>query len=790
MNPTLDDKIKNSEEKKDKDEKKDKKEKKDKDKKDKKELGNDINKRILLFHGTKAENVIGILNKGLLIAPIEAETSGNKYGNGIYLSDSFFKALNYSSGNGKIYVLVVDAFLERPFKISKKNKFNDVKTLKKKKFNCLITNMPLIEDKNNEEKNIIEFINNNKDILKLDLEKDKRFIYTFKGELAIDITMIEILPNDKVPEDLFLEPDLDYRDNYNELKEKEICSIQFTKEGEFKYSVGKIISITNTEFTHTASTLAGSSGSPIILKNSKKIIGIHKNRSINKQENYGDFLYPIIKLLEAQKKPINSYALVQNPINMNNSLIKEKIEKVVNRCINEEIYSNIMSDFFTKGIVKHSFYLLSLQILSDLTEDEMKNNFEKNIKRLIYCINNEIKPGLIIYNVLSCIYGAFYGDALGSFCELYEYDKNNHNKIFKQIPVFGGQIGQITDDSEMAMSLAYAIMDNPSKESLDVNYLYFYYGAWSKTDPLDIGIATRKAFENFDFVQYHPKKQGFKNIENNILNNNSQSLSNGFLMRKSTFIAWLFYRFYGEINKAFNEIKDTGPLLNLYKKIRDLSRIDNQCTHPNAEADVASSFYCIMGLGIICKLRPNNILYKLECLCQNEYFIKEGNENDKKFSIMFLKILNLFKSPNFDFYNFFGNKQSPNCVHGKGIGWYGHAFRLVIYYLLNYEKYEEKTGFETIMGEICDLGGDTDTNCCIVGGIIGPLFGIQNFGKNFKKSLELIPLNRDMFSIPLMIPYIIYLQKSNKDDEFIKDDRYFLRTILTLLYDEIDIDLT
>ena len=102
------------------------------------QLGNDINKRILLFHGTKAENVIGILNKGLLIAPIEAESSGNKYGNGIYLSDSFYKALNYCSGNNKIYVLVVDTFLDKSFKINKKNKFKDVKTLKRKKFNCLI----------------------------------------------------------------------------------------------------------------------------------------------------------------------------------------------------------------------------------------------------------------------------------------------------------------------------------------------------------------------------------------------------------------------------------------------------------------------------------------------------------------------------------------------------------------------------------------------------------------------------------------------------------------------------
>jgi ADP-ribosylglycohydrolase len=473
---------------------------------------------------------------------------------------------------------------------------------------------------------------------------------------------------------------------------------------------------------------------------------------------------------------------------MNNNFIKEKIDEVVNRCKEDDIYSNIMADYFDKGIVKTSYCLESLQILPHLKEKELKKNFEENIKRIIYCINNEIKPGLIIYNVLSCIYGAFYGDVLGSFCEFSEFNKNNHYKIFKNPPVFGGQIGQVTDDSEMSMSMAFAIMDNPSKETIDENYLYFYYGAWSKSGPLDIGTTTKKAFEKFDFKQYHPKKSGFKYIEYDLYSNNFESLSNGFLMRKSTFIVWLFYRFYREINKAFNEIKDTEPLLNLYNKIKDLSRIDNKCTHPNAEADVASSFYCIMALGALFKLRPNNILYKLECLCQNDYFKKE--DIDKAFSNFFLSHLNKFKSNNFDFYYFFGNKQSNDCVNNHGMGWYGHGFKLVIYYLLNYEKYEEKTGFETIMKEICDLGGDTDTNCCIVGGIIGPIFGMQNFGPNFQKSLGLIPQNRDMYSIAIMVLYIIYLDKSNKNDELIKNERYFLQTILTLLYDEIDIDLS
>ena len=66
---------------------------------------------------------------------------------------------------------------------------------------------------------------------------------------------------------------------------------------------------------------------------------------------------------------------------------------------------------------------------------------------------------------------------------------------------------------------------------------------------------------------------------------------------------------------------------------------------------------------------------------------------------------------------------------------------------------------------------------------------MKNFGKNFQISLGLIPQNRDMYSIPLMVLYILYLDKSNKNDELIKNERYFLQTILTLLYDEIDIDL-
>ena len=97
-------------------------------------------KRILLFHGTKTQNMLGILSKGLLIAPFESQSTGSKFGNGIYLSDSFRKSLSYTSNENKKYVLMVDTFLDKVYKIDHKNSFKNVKDLRKKGYNCLINN--------------------------------------------------------------------------------------------------------------------------------------------------------------------------------------------------------------------------------------------------------------------------------------------------------------------------------------------------------------------------------------------------------------------------------------------------------------------------------------------------------------------------------------------------------------------------------------------------------------------------------------------------------------------------
>ena len=58
---------------------------------------NNYDNRYIFFHGTKVENVIGILSQGLKIAPVQAINTGQFYGSGIYLSDNFSCSLGYCS---------------------------------------------------------------------------------------------------------------------------------------------------------------------------------------------------------------------------------------------------------------------------------------------------------------------------------------------------------------------------------------------------------------------------------------------------------------------------------------------------------------------------------------------------------------------------------------------------------------------------------------------------------------------------------------------------------------------
>ena len=54
-----------------------------------------LHNRMLLWHGSRTTNYVGILSQGLRIAPPEAPVTGYMFGKGVYFADMVSKSANY-----------------------------------------------------------------------------------------------------------------------------------------------------------------------------------------------------------------------------------------------------------------------------------------------------------------------------------------------------------------------------------------------------------------------------------------------------------------------------------------------------------------------------------------------------------------------------------------------------------------------------------------------------------------------------------------------------------------------
>ena len=172
-----------------------------------------------------------------------------------------------------------------------------------KTFYCLMTNQHVITPEIIEEKEKIQvFYENEKKNLIIELEQEDRFIKYYKDSLKIDATVIQILDKDNIEDNYFLTPNYDYENGYQQFKGKTMSVAQYPLGEELSMSTGIITHNNNIVFSHTASTLEGSSGGPIVLEGSDKVLGIHFGGSESKQENYGYFIGPVIDDIKKFKR--------------------------------------------------------------------------------------------------------------------------------------------------------------------------------------------------------------------------------------------------------------------------------------------------------------------------------------------------------------------------------------------------------------------------------------------------------------------------------------------------------
>ena len=193
--------------------------------------------------------------------------------------------------------------------------------IKKEVVKCLLTckHVISIDDINN--KKIVNLFYGEKGMEEertILLDKNIRNIKVFNE----DVTLVETIKDDNIPENKYLIPDLNYEYGYNRYKDNNFYLAGYPNDFDERcLSSGKITEIGDFEFIHKLDTSVGSSGSPIC-NNNGEVIGIHTSGNKTKKINYGVFIGKIIDTLKNE-------SFMNKNVNTVNVIVAEI-------CINEE----------------------------------------------------------------------------------------------------------------------------------------------------------------------------------------------------------------------------------------------------------------------------------------------------------------------------------------------------------------------------------------------------------------------------------------------------------------------
>ena len=216
-------------------------------------------------------------------------------------------------------------------------------------------------------KKIVELINNNGDKFTIKLDKKERIIICISK--PYDITAVEILEKDKINNIKYL--DYIYDDDMNKYINKEVFILQHPEGKELHLSSGIIKNIDKKiyEFEHTLDTEYGSSGSPVLLNENCKVIGIHKKRIRESDDKKGTFIFILIE------KIIEKYN--QSPYLFNSNEINDVNEITDNNNNDNELAENNLL------ILKYNLYIEDPVMLFS------KRFFYRNKDKIIVYINEK-----------------------------------------------------------------------------------------------------------------------------------------------------------------------------------------------------------------------------------------------------------------------------------------------------------------------------------------------------------------------------------------------------------------
>lgn len=273
-----------------------------------------------------------------------------------------------------------------------------------------------------------------------------------------------------------------------------------------------------------------------------------------------------------------------------------------------------------------------------------------------------------------CLVGAFVGDSAGARLEFLGRQPDDA-QLVEALAMKGGGVfrvapGQITDDGELTLALARALLGEQQypREKVATNYR-----AWVASHPFDIGNATSAALGGTTVRG----SAVADTVTKNAAKHNLGSKANGALMRASALGIWSVRLSVKEAVAA--------------------ARADACLTHPNLTCQWATAAYVVAIRHLL--LNPGDGVGAFGA-AQHSLNVEPDDGIIEVQSWL------------------------HDATRGSLPGGYPLAGFVRIAFTHAFHHLHCQTSFEDALRQVLAGGGDTDTNACIVGGLVGARMGL------------------------------------------------------------------
>lgn len=285
-----------------------------------------------------------------------------------------------------------------------------------------------------------------------------------------------------------------------------------------------------------------------------------------------------------------------------------------------------------------------------------------------------------------CLLGACVGDAAGATLEFLGRVPTL-SEVGRAMSMPGGEPwriapGQVTDDGELTLCLAHALAQS---RQFNVETNAGQYAAWIESLPFDRGLTLARAFSSVETPDWQTIFHATSYAEAMTHAAEQRSMSskaNGSLMRATPLGVWGY---------GYDD-----------DELASYARQDSRLSHPNASCCDAVACYAIAIASLMRAFGERETAFD-----RAQYWaIHHGNAEVQEWMG--------------------AARQNVNEPYHPQAGFVKIAFIHAFRHLLLGTPYEEAIR-ETLSG-----GGDTDTNACIVGGLMGAAYGAEAIPDSMK----------------------------------------------------------